>query len=129
MPYEIETMDEVWGVRCAATLPLPRGPETLTPARNAPARRCANIYEMDETTRGNELQQKVLEYCVHGHAIRREDDTKGFDGAWWVPLRKLVRDIGTPSGARTTPRASTARGGCRCASWSATSGTRPPTRR
>ena len=81
-------------MRCC---PAPRARrKTLTPARSAPAlaRRYANVYEMDETARGNELQHKVLEYCIHGHAIRAEDDVKGLDGAWWVPLRKLVGDIG-----------------------------------
>ena len=40
------------------------------------------------------LKGAVIEYCVHGHFYRSEDDEKGRYGAWWVPLRRLVRQLG-----------------------------------
>ena len=40
------------------------------------------------------MKGAVIEYCVHGHFYRSEDDEKGRYGAWWVPLRRLVRQLG-----------------------------------
>ena len=36
----------------------------------------------------------VLEYCVHGEWLMSETDENGRWGAWWVPLRKMVKDCG-----------------------------------
>ena len=44
--------------------------------------------------RGNVLKGAVIEYCVHGHFFRSKDDENGRYGAWWVPLRRLVRQLG-----------------------------------
>ena len=87
---------------CGALLPRPARAPQDTDARSLRARPgwvCAGTPTFTRRTRRqgattNELQHKVLEYCIHRHAIRAEDDVKGLDGAWWVPLRKLVGDIG-----------------------------------
>ena len=40
------------------------------------------------------MKGAVIEYCVHGHFFRSEADENGRYGAWWVPLRRLVRQLG-----------------------------------
>ncbi len=36
----------------------------------------------------------MIEFCTHGHFYRSPTDQKGVYGAWWIPLRKLVRRVG-----------------------------------
>ena len=36
----------------------------------------------------------VIEYIVHGYFYWRETDTNGTHGAWWVPLRTMVNQLG-----------------------------------
>jgi len=50
---------------------------------------------MSAEQRGNELPYSVrrMDYCVHGKFYRSETDEKGFDGAYWVPLLTLLRDL------------------------------------
>ena len=36
----------------------------------------------------------MTEYCTHGHFYRSPTDQKGVWGAWWIPVRKLVRRVG-----------------------------------
>ena len=40
------------------------------------------------------MEGAVIEYVVHGYFYWRESDTNGTYGAWWVPLRKMVRQLG-----------------------------------
>ena len=44
---------------------------------------------MGPVGRGNSLEEKVLEYCIHGLFKRTETDVNGTHGACWVPLRQL----------------------------------------
>ena len=44
---------------------------------------------MGPVGRGNSLEEKVLEYCIHGLFQRTESDVNGTYGACWVPLRQL----------------------------------------
>ena len=44
---------------------------------------------MGPVGRGNSLEDKVLEYCIHGLFKRTETDVNGTHGACWVPLRQL----------------------------------------
>ena len=36
----------------------------------------------------------LLEYIVHGEFAYKESDINGTFGAWWVPLRKMVKELG-----------------------------------
>ena len=49
---------------------------------------------MDGEARGNALEQKRTEYCIHGHFTRAEHDSRGLWGAWWAPTRVLVQQLG-----------------------------------
>ena len=40
------------------------------------------------------LEVPTLVYLVHGWYLRFKDDTNGLAGAWWVPLRQLVKQLG-----------------------------------
>ena len=56
---------------------------------------------MGEIARGNKLAyppESAIEYAVHGKfkRARGNEDANGLHGAWWVPLRRLVKQIGTP---------------------------------
>ena len=45
----------------------------------------------------NQIQfANAIEYTVHGKFKRGNEDANGLHGAWWVPLRRLVKQIGTP---------------------------------
>ena len=59
------------------------------------ARRYCDISDMGPEERGNALgEPRIMEYCVHGHFFRSPTDQKGVHGAWWIPLRKLVKRVG-----------------------------------
>ena len=42
------------------------------------------------------MSAPVVEYIVHGyfHGYGTSTDTNSTHGAWWVPLRKLVKQLG-----------------------------------
>ena len=46
---------------------------------------------MDAEAKGNALEKKLTEYCVHGHYKRSEGDARGLWGAWWLPTRVPAR--------------------------------------
>ena len=56
--------------------------------------RHCNLAAMDAEAKGNALEKKVTEYCVHGHYKRSESDARGLWGAWWLPTRVLVQQLG-----------------------------------
>ena len=56
--------------------------------------RYCDVSEMSGEHRGNNLQGAVIEYCVHGHFFCSDTDEKGRYGAWWVPLSRLVKQLG-----------------------------------
>ena len=64
------------------------------------AHRYCNIADMTPEQRGNRIAifGVVLEYCVHGEWLMSETDENGRWGAWWVPLRKMVKDCGKEGG-------------------------------
>ena len=35
-----------------------------------------------------------MEYIVHGEFAYKESDVNSTFGAWWVPLRKMVKELG-----------------------------------
>ena len=35
-----------------------------------------------------------MEYLVHGEFAYKESDVNGTFGAWWVPLRKMIKELG-----------------------------------
>ena len=36
----------------------------------------------------------LMEYIVHGEFAYKESDVNGTFGAWWVPLRRMVKELG-----------------------------------
>ena len=36
----------------------------------------------------------LMEYIVHSEFAYKESDINGTFGAWWVPLRKMVKELG-----------------------------------
>ena len=36
----------------------------------------------------------ILEYIVHGEFAWKESDINSTYGAWWVPLRRMVKELG-----------------------------------
>ena len=36
----------------------------------------------------------LMEYIVHGEFAYKESDVNSTFGAWWVPLRKMVKELG-----------------------------------
>lgn len=49
---------------------------------------------MGPEDRSQPLQGAVIEYIIHGYFYWRDTDTNGTYGAWWVPLRRLVKQLG-----------------------------------
>ena len=99
-PRRINEIDEIWGVRCASQRHTALSPHAtivtleLT-AQSCHARRYCDIADMGPEQRGNALAEpRVTEYCTHGHFYRSPTDQKGVWGAWWIPVRKLVRRVG-----------------------------------
>ena len=56
--------------------------------------RHCNLAAMDAEAKGNALEKKLTEYCVHGHFKRSEGDARGLWGAWWLPTRVLLQQLG-----------------------------------
>ena len=54
---------------------------------------------MGSEDREQPLSAPVVEYIVHGyfHGYSTSTDTNSTHGAWWVPLRKLVKQLGRSS--------------------------------
>ena len=90
-PPIVGEVDELWGVRCAPCPRFAHVPQAQCLRRFG---RYCDISEMSGEHRGNVLKGAVIEYCVHGHFFRSKDDENGRYGAWWVPLRRLVRQLG-----------------------------------
>ena len=40
---------------------------------------------------GNDV---IIEYIVHGKFFYKESDVNAVPGAWWVPLRRMVKQLG-----------------------------------
>ena len=36
----------------------------------------------------------IMEFLVHGEFAYKESDVNGTFGAWWVPLRKMIKELG-----------------------------------
>ena len=36
----------------------------------------------------------IIEYIVHGKFFYKESDINAVPGAWWVPLRRMVKQLG-----------------------------------
>jgi len=89
-PPIVGEIDELWGIRCVPALAL-----RMCHRLNACAvGRYCDISEMSGEHRVNNLQGAIIEYCVHGHFFCSESDEKGRYGAWWVPLRRLLKQLG-----------------------------------
>ena len=59
------------------------------------ARRLVDISEMRAEDRSQPLSNgAILEYLVHGEFAYKESDVNGTFGAWWVPLRKMIKELG-----------------------------------
>ena len=91
-PPIIDSIDEVWGYRCA-TAPA-SAILRLHSLTIFAARRLCDPAAMGPEDRSQPLQGAVIEYIVHGYFYWRETDTNGTHGAWWVPLRTMVNQLG-----------------------------------
>ena len=58
------------------------------------AGRRADISEMRTEDRSQPLPGSIIEYIVHGEFAWQDDDTNSTYGAWWVPLRSMVEEVG-----------------------------------
>ena len=59
------------------------------------ARRLVDISEMRAEDRRQPLEDgSILEFLVHGEFAYKESDVNGTFGAWWVPLRRMVKELG-----------------------------------
>ena len=59
------------------------------------ARRLVDISEMRGEERSQPLEDgTILEYIVHGKFAFKETDTNDTCGAWWMPLRRMVKEVG-----------------------------------
>jgi len=36
----------------------------------------------------------IMEFLVHGEFAYKDSDVNGTFGAWWVPLRRMVKELG-----------------------------------
>lgn len=96
--YILAEIDEIWGHRCACPSAAARARARvrgLTPSRVARGR-LASIGTMGEEARANKLPVSKMrtEYVVHGKFLRSHNDQNGKVLAYWVPLRKMVADVG-----------------------------------
>ena len=53
-----------------------------------------DLASMGQQDRIQPLNGAVIEYIVHGYFYFKEEDQNGIHGAWWVPLRKMVKQLG-----------------------------------
>ena len=59
------------------------------------ARRLVDISEMRAEDRRQPLEAgSILEFLVHGEFAYKDSDVNGTFGAWWVPLRRMVKELG-----------------------------------
>ena len=59
------------------------------------ARRLVDISEMRAEDRSQPLSNgAILEYLVHGEFAYKESDVNSTFGAWWVPLGKMIKELG-----------------------------------
>ena len=49
---------------------------------------------MRREERSQPLPGSIMEYIVHGEFAWQEEDQNGTFGAWWVPLRDMVQEVG-----------------------------------
>ena len=65
------------------------------PNRFCCARRKCDIPCMSREDRAQPLGNDVIiEYIVHGKFFYKESDVNAVPGAWWVPLRRMVKQLG-----------------------------------
>ena len=68
---------------------------TPAPDRCFCARRLVDISEMRGEERSQPLEDgTILEYIVHGKFAFKETDINDTCGAWWMPLRRMVLEVG-----------------------------------
>ena len=90
-PPILRRIDEIWGHRCA-TCPVHL---CTPPDRCFCARRLVDISEMrDEDRRQPLTDGSIMEYLVHGEFAYKESDINSTFGAWWVPLRRMIKELG-----------------------------------
>ena len=79
-------------MRCVPRTPL----HTVPPDHCFCARRLVDISEMRAEDKSQPLTNgaRILEYLVHGEFAYKESDVNGTFGAWWVPLRKMIKELG-----------------------------------
>ena len=80
----------------ALLLPAPApAARDLTSSRLARGR-LASIGAMGDEQRGNKLPTSRMraEYVVHGHFFLSPTDQNARPNAFWVPLRKMLEDVG-----------------------------------
>ena len=59
------------------------------------ARRLVDISEMRAEDRRQPLEDgSILEFLVHGEFAYKDSDVNSTYGAWWVPLRRMVKELG-----------------------------------
>ena len=59
------------------------------------ARRLTDIHEMRTEERSQPFANgSILEYIVHGEYAWKKTDINSTYGAWWMPLRTMVRQVG-----------------------------------
>ena len=59
------------------------------------ARRLVDISEMRAEDRRQPLENgAIMEFLVHGEFAYKDSDVNGTFGAWWVPLRRMVKELG-----------------------------------
>ena len=59
------------------------------------ARRLVDISEMRAEDRRQPLEDgAIMEFLVHGEFAYKDSDVNGTFGAWWVPLRRMVKELG-----------------------------------
>ena len=59
------------------------------------ARRLVDISEMRAEERRQPLEDgSILEFLVHGEFAYKDSDINSTYGAWWVPLRRMVKELG-----------------------------------
>ena len=59
------------------------------------ARRLVDISEMRAEDRRQPLEDgAIMEFLVHGEFAYKDSDINGTYGAWWVPLRRMVKELG-----------------------------------
>ena len=59
------------------------------------ARRLVDISEMRAEDRRQPLDNgAIMEFLVHGEFAYKESDINSTFGAWWVPLRRMIKELG-----------------------------------